>query len=437
MHRETIAALATPPGLGGVAVIRISGPDTYAIADALTALRRKPSERDAGTFVHAELKDGAGETLDDALMLFFRAPRSYTGEDVVELHVHGGAVVPRRVLERLWALGARPAEPGEFTKRAFLNGRLDLTQAEAVADLIAARSPRAARSARAALRGDLGRRLGALYADVLKLAARTEHLLDFDEGELPPSFHDETHAALAAMAERADRLLATWHEGRLLREGARVVLAGPPNAGKSTLFNLLLGTDRAIVNEQAGTTRDFLEETFLLDGVPVRLTDTAGLRDTADAIERDGVARARDLAGRADVTLCLVPDGDPLPDRLPEGAVRVLTKGDLTHNPDAISVHADPKGAREKICNLLRTALKLTEGASDGVMLANARQYAGLSEAVGALRAADTAFARGDIGYVPAAGHLREAAEALGKLLGRTYADDLLDGIFSRFCVGK
>ncbi len=485
---STIAALATAPGLGGVAIIRISGPETYAIADALVHLQTPPSKRAPGTFLYTTFLDADGSTMDDGLMLFFRAPQSYTGEDVVELHVHGGAVVPQRILERLYTLGARPAEPGEFTKRAFLNGRMDLTQAEAVADIIAARSPRAERSARAALQGELGRTLEALYLQTLSLATHVEHLLDFDEGELPSTFYTDTLATLGALSEKVTHLLSTWHEGRLLREGARVVLAGKPNAGKSSLFNLLLGCDRAIVNATAGTTRDFIEETFLLDGIPIRLTDTAGLRDTDDQIEREGVTRAQDLLARADATLYLISSEEleirseecptaawSVEQRLTQDSqlsIPVITKSDLltplarrseaeTANasrltPHAsvpaqhekcqtsawreatrISVHADPEGTKATICALLRDALKLTEGRSDGILLATARQYAELSTAERALAEATAAFHRGDIGYVPAAGFLREAAEALGRILGKTYANDLLDSIFSHFCVGK
>ncbi len=437
MARETIAALATAPGLGGVAIIRLSGPETYAIADQLTTLTPKPSQRAAGTFVYTHLYDAEGRLLDDGLMLFFRAPQSYTGEDVVELHIHGGAVVPQRVLECLYRLGARPAEPGEFTKRAFLNGRMDLTQAEAVADIIAARSPRAERSARAALQGQLGQSLTALYDELLALATQAEHLLDFDEGELPPDFYVATHQRLAVLSEKVAALLATWHEGRLLREGARVVLAGKPNAGKSSLFNLLLGCERAIVNAQAGTTRDFIEETFLLDGVPIRLTDTAGLRETADVIEGEGVARAKALAQRAEVTLYLIPANASEPE-IPEGAIPVITKGDLAPEVvGTISVYTAPEAAKAKVCALIREALQLTDGASDGASLATARQYAELTMAAQALATATQAFGRGEMGYVPAAGQLRDAAQALGRILGRTYADDLLDAIFSRFCVGK
>ena len=478
---EPIAALATAPGLGGVALIRLSGEGAYALADRLAPrLDPPPSARPAGTFAYATLRTPEGDPLDDAVLLFYRAPRSYTGEDTVELCVHGGAVVPRRVLEALFRLGARPAGPGEFTRRAFLNGRLDLTQAEAVADLIAAKTPRAEQAARANLRGRLSNALGPLYDDALALSADVEHLLDFDEGELPPDFADRAAARLDALAARAHALLATWRQGRLLRQGALVVLAGPPNAGKSTLLNALLGADRAIVSPEPGTTRDAIEEALDLDGVPVRLVDTAGLRDAPGDVERQGVARARDLIARADVVLCLLPPGETPPPDLPPTALLLRTKADLapdtsgaqgpgtverpagpngfqsanqlisqsagrsggapvsSRRPEAaISALTDPEGARATVLTLLRQALATQQGESDAATLATERQYAGLAQAHAALRDAQTALGRGEAGLVPAAQRLRDAADALGQILGRTYADDLLDTLFSRFCVGK
>ncbi|MBR5588505.1 MAG: tRNA uridine-5-carboxymethylaminomethyl(34) synthesis GTPase MnmE [Kiritimatiellae bacterium] len=435
---EPIAALATASGMGGVAVIRLSGDEVYTVADQLTRLKTPPSQRKAGTFAYASLYDGKGDVMDDAVLLFFRAPHSYTGEDTVELHVHGGQIVPQRVLKRLWELGVRPAQPGEFTKRAFLNGRMDLTQAEAVADIIAARSPRAERAARANLQGQLGQTLIPLYEDTLAHSVQVEHLLDFDEGELPEDFFEEAEATLQQLVERTQALLATWHESRLVRDGALVVLAGKPNAGKSTLLNLLLGYERAIVSNEAGTTRDSIEETFLLDGVPIRLTDTAGLRDAPGAVEREGVSRTKALLEQADVVLYLTaePDNDPPP----QGAIVIHTKTDLTPAPAgslAISVRCEPQRARETVCQALRDALKLSQGETAHATLANERQFALLSTADKALHEAITAFRQGDLGYVPAAQQLRAAAEALGDILGRTYADDLLDRVFSTFCVGK
>lgn len=435
---EPIAALATAPGMGGVAVIRLSGDTVYAIADQLTRLSTPPSQRAPGTFAYASLYDAEGAQLDDAILLFFRAPHSYTGEDTIELHVHGGKIVPQRVLERLWELGARPAQPGEFTKRAFLNGRMDLTQAEAVADIIAARSPRAERAARANLQGRLGAALAPLYEDTLAHSVQVEHLLDFDEGELPDDFFRDAADCLAELAQRTKALLSTWHESRLMRDGALVVIAGKPNAGKSTLLNLLLGYERAIVSGEAGTTRDSIEETFLLDGVPVRLTDTAGLRDAPGAVEREGVARAKALLEQADAVLYLTArEADDTP---PEGAIVIHTKTDLSPAPEgalAISAQGAPEAARQTVCDALRRALQLSGNETAHATLANERQYALLTTADKALREAIQAFNQGDIGYVPAAQQLRAAAEALGDILGRTYADDLLDRVFSTFCVGK
>lgn len=448
---EPIAALASAPGLGGVALIRLSGEGVYAIADRLAPrLSPPPSARPAGTFAYATLRGPEGEALDDAVLLFYRAPHSYTGEDTVELCVHGGAVVPQRVLDALFRLGARPAGPGEFTRRAFLNGRLDLTQAEAVADLIAAKTPRAEQAARANLHGRLSNALTPLYDDALALSADVEHLLDFDEGELPPDFADRARERLADLAGRAHALLATWRQGRLLRQGALVVLAGPPNAGKSTLLNALLGADRAIVSPEPGTTRDSIEEALDLDGVPLRLVDTAGLRDAPGDIERQGVARAKDLIARADVVLCLLPPGEDPPPDLPPGAILLRTKSDLLPNTSgtqgpgtverpeaAISALADPEGARETVFALLRQALATQQGERDAATLATERQYAGLAQTLAALQDARAALDRGEPGLVPAAQRLRDAADALGQILGRVYADDLLDRLFSHFCIGK
>ena len=549
---EPIAALASAPGLGGVALIRLSGEGVYAIADRLAPrLSPPPSDRPAGTFAYATLRGPEGETLDDAVLLFYRAPHSYTGEDTVELCVHGGAVVPQRVLDALFRLGARPAGPGEFTRRAFLNGRLDLTQAEAVADLIAAKTPRAEQAARANLHGRLSNALTPLYDDALALSADVEHLLDFDEGELPPDFADQARERLADLADRAHALLATWRQGRLLRQGALVVLAGPPNAGKSTLLNALLGADRAIVSPEPGTTRDSIEEALDLDGVPLRLVDTAGLRDAPGDIERQGVARAKDLIARADVVLCLLPPGEDPPPDLPPAAILLRTKSDLLPTPpcgavpgvpleapcgavpgvpcdavpveplevpcgavpgaplevpcgaksveplgvpcgtafgvssvstntsgtqgpgtverpagpngfqsanqlisqsagrsggapvsswrpeSAISALADPEGARKTVFALLRQALATQQGERDVATLATERQYAGLAQTLAALQDARAALDRGEPGLVPAAQRLRDAADALGQILGRVYADDLLDRLFSHFCIGK
>ena len=314
--RRPVAAIATAPGTAGIAVVRISGEGALAIADKLCpGAKVPPSALPAGSFRLVRLRDPRdGSAIDEALVLVFRAPHSYTGEDVVEFQTHGGRAAPSRVLDALLALGAAPAGPGEFTRRAFLNGRVALDRAEAVMDLVSAQGDRAARAAAEQLSGALGRRVDSIWEDLLALCADLEATLDFTdeeaEGLAAPIRFDERAAAIAGSLRD---LAATARTGRLLREGALVVLSGPPNAGKSTLFNRLLGERRAIVAPEAGTTRDSLEETLLLGGIPVRLVDTAGLREAGSAVEREGVERARDLAARADLVLALRP-ADEAPD---------------------------------------------------------------------------------------------------------------------------
>ena len=451
-----VAALATAPGAAGVAVVRLSGAGALPIADRLCAgARTPPSALPDRSFRLYRLRDPRdGSPLDEALVLVFRAPRSYTGEDVAEFQVHGGREAPSRVLSALFALGAAPAGPGEFTRRAFLNGRRSLDEAEAVMDLVGAQGERAARAAAEQLSGALGRRVNALLDSLLALCADVEATLDFTdeeaEGLVPPARFEERAAALAA----GIRALAdTRREGRLLREGALVVLSGPVNAGKSTLFNRLLGDDRAIVSPEAGTTRDAIEETLLLRGVPLRLADTAGLREADSAVEREGVGRARSLAARADLVLRVVPAGDlgDHPDHLDHQTTRppdhplllVLTKRDLA--PDApvpsgaVAVSAKTGEGMEALATAIldRLGASADPGGQQGVAVSE-RHAALLGEASIALdeaRARNRAGAESDAVLVAAA--LRRAAEALGRITGRTYTEDLLDAVFGRFCVGK
>ena len=318
-ERATIAATSTPPGRGGVAVVRVSGPDAFDVASALAG--RRVDSSCAGRFFHTVLRHG-GRILDDGLVLVFKGPASYTGEDVVEFQVHGGAAAPRRVLDACLACGARLARRGEFTERAFLNGRMDLSAAEAVIDLIDAKTDRAAEDAVARLGGAEGRVDVGLYELALDISSRLEHALDFSEDELPPGYVEEIGRGIGQLEDGVSNALKRLHEGRILRDGALVVLAGPPNAGKSSLLNALLGERRAIVSDVAGTTRDSIEEWLDVEGWPVRLVDTAGLRSTADAIEAEGVSRAEVLVARADIVVALDID-------VP-GALRVHSKCDLS-----------------------------------------------------------------------------------------------------------
>jgi len=435
---DTIAAIATAPGRGGVAVVRVSGPDAWDVAEKVTG--RRIVEDDAGRFFFSRFREGRAlrtaterrpSLADSGLVLVFKGPHSYTGEDVVELHGHGGSVAPRRVLEACFAAGARLARRGEFTERAFLNGKLDLSAAEAVIDLVDARTDRAAADAQARLAGALSQRYESLYAEALELSGRLEHLLDVSEEEMPDGTMEAIAADIAQLHQRIDRLLATAHEGRILRDGALVVLAGAPNAGKSSLMNALLGTRRAIVSDVAGTTRDTIEEGLDLDGWPVRLVDTAGLRETADVIEAEGVARAESQIAEADLVIALDCD-------VP-GAIRIHAKCDLDEPAGATSSEAAPlrvsaktgeglEALRQRIAERLAAlAAKGSEETGD----VTARQSSQLETAAQALAGVDV----GD--PVLAANALRQAAEAIGRIVGKTYSDDLLEELFSRFCVGK
>ena len=438
-----VAALATAPGPAGIAVVRASGDGALAVADALCAGAAVPPSRlPARSFRLYRLRDPRdGSLLDEALVLVFRAPRSYTGEDVAEFQIHGGRASASRLLDALFAAGASPAGPGEFSRRAFLNGRLPLDRAEAVMDLVGARGDRAARAAAEQLAGSVGRGVDALRGELVGLRADVEATLDFSDDEVgglvPPAAFEERASALS----RALRALAdTARAGRVLREGALVVVAGEPNVGKSTLFNALLGADRAIVNAEAGTTRDSLEETLLVHGVPVRLVDTAGLRDAASAVEREGVSRAKDLASRADLVIRCVCAGSPAPE-VPERELLLFTKSDLAPGfsppPGALAASA----LSGEGLDALRGEIARRVGADEASMpevAVSERHAALLREAASEIDGARELWrAGGEDAAVPAASRLRAATEALDRITGRVWNDDLLDAVFGRFCIGK
>ena len=423
---DTIAAVATAPGRGGVAVVRVSGPDAWDVARKITGREIVPS--DAGRFFFSEFHDPSGTVVDSGLVLVFKAPASYTGENVIEFQGHGGSVAPRRVLEACFAAGARLARRGEFTERAFLNGKLDLSAAEAVIDLVDARTDRAADEAQSRLRGVLSDRYESLYRDAIECSSRMEHLLDVDEGEIPEGTMESYSGDLLNLKSRISKLLSTAREGKILRDGALVVLAGSPNAGKSSLMNALLGENRAIVSDVAGTTRDSIEEGLDIDGWPIRIVDTAGLRATDDAIEAEGVVRAEELMAKADIVVALDCDIS--------GAISVHAKCDLDqadfHDSCAIRVSAKTGEGLQSLKDAIAAKLReLSSRASEDVADVTARQTDLLAKALAALEGTDPADP------VLAANALRIAAQSIGEIIGKTYSEDLLDSLFSRFCVGK
>ena len=443
---STIAAVATAPGRGGVGVVRVSGKNLLPMAQALCG--KTPLPRVA---TYADFKDVNGEAIDNGLLLFFAAPASFTGEDVIELQGHGGPVVMEMLLNRCLELGARLAEPGEFTKRAFLNDKLDLAQAEGVADLIDASSRTAARLALRSLKGDFSRRIHGLVDDLVTLRMLVEATLDFPEEDIDFLEAADARGKLEGLRRSVDEVLANARQGAILREGMNVVLVGAPNVGKSSLLNALAGDEVAIVTDIAGTTRDAVRERILIDGVPVHIVDTAGLRETDDVVERIGIERSRKAVSEADVALVLVDPREGLNektrmilDTLPSDLKRIEihSKSDLhTGAVVAFETGADtviPLSAKTGAgLDVLRQTLLREigwQGEGEGLFLARARHLNALQAAKGELELA-ALCGNGQIELL--AEHLRLAQVACGEITGEFTADDLLGVIFSRFCIGK
>ena len=440
---DTIAAISTPLGRGGVAVVRVSGPDAFAVGAKVSG--RTIDASLAGRFFHARFVR-EGKMLDDGLVLVFAAPKSYTGEDAVEFHTHGGTIAPRRVLEAALACGARIARRGEFTERAFLNGKLDLTEAEAVIDLIDAKTDRAADEALGRLGGASRRDFEKLYKAAIGVSSDLEFALDVSEDDLPENYFTGVTARLSGLVLDVTKLMSTVREGRLLREGALVVLAGEPNAGKSSLMNALLRDNRAIVSDVAGTTRDSIEEWLDIEGWPIRLTDTAGLRKSSDAIEAEGVRRSESLIGKANIVVMLSETGKfPAIDHT--NTIFVRSKSDLLADAGGHAGNGSRKsplfvssktgaGLAELRAAIVAFLEEISEKDKDaGEADISLEQMKVLLQASEEITNAIGAFGTRDL--LLAANHIRRAAEKIGRLVGKTYTDDLLDSIFSRFCVGK
>ena len=431
---DTIVAIATPPGRGGIGVVRVSGPKAGAIARCLVT-HGAPLEPRQATFTKirkASTLDGVTNTQDHVIATFFPAPHSYTAEDVVELSAHGSPVVLRAIVDAAMAAGARLAEPGEFTMRSFLNGRLDLTQAEAVADLIDAVTPLQARAAFDQLEGTLTRAIAGIDEELFDLVAKLEASVDFpDEGYhfVEPS---AVAGAIDALVSRAEELLRDARRGRLVREGLQVAIVGRPNVGKSSLFNALAGAPRAIVTEIAGTTRDLVTETVDLDGVPVTFVDTAGLRDPGDPVEAEGVARARGAAAAADLTLLVVDEDDPS-GLCFEKFLMVQNKIDLGRPRRGVCVSAATGDGLEDLRAAILNAVD-AEPRRDRPAITNLRHIALVERARDALLRARASCGNPEE-FVLA--DLQDARAALEEISGRRSTEDLLAHIFGRFCIGK
>lgn len=454
---DTIAAVATPPGEAAIAVIRLSGTDCHRILLSVFRPVGKPSNTlpirraQLGRIVNTD-----GQTVDQVIALLFRAPASYTGEDMAEISCHGGLTVTRLVLDTILSAGARTALPGEFTERAFLNGKLDLTQAEAVMDLISAQTALAARAATEQLEGGLGHRITTLRNDLLSLLAQVEAAIDFPDEDITPETGDALIQRLEATLDNIQSLLATAHRGRILREGVRLVIAGPPNSGKSSLLNLLLGYDRAIVSERPGTTRDTIEEVIDLGGIPVRLTDTAGLRTTDDTIEQEGIARTRRRLATADLIIELFDAAMPPPPNIENlfacestpnesqaARLLVLNKSDLHEDigwmsyPGALRISCHLRKGLDALEAALLKALPITlPHGSAGLLAINARHRSALTRAASSCRLALDNF-RSSMPPEIVALDLQEALAYLGSIVGATDTEDLLSEIFRTFCIGK
>ncbi|MGV6810253.1 MAG: tRNA uridine-5-carboxymethylaminomethyl(34) synthesis GTPase MnmE [bacterium] len=447
---DIIAAIATPTGRGGIGIVRLSGKNVAAIAQQILGTIPKPRYAHYGAFYNHQ--DNEPELLDYGIALYFPAPHSFTGEDVLELHGHGGAVILDRLLQHCVTLGARLAEPGEFSQRAFLNNKLDLAQAEAIADLIDSSSLQAAKSALRTLHGTFSQSIDDLRQQLLELRIYTEAALDFPDEEIDFLADQHVLSRLLAIQQQVQESLQQAEQGRILREGMTLVIAGRPNAGKSSLLNALAGTDSAIVTDIAGTTRDIIRENIHLDGMPLHIIDTAGLRESNDPVEQIGIEKAQQVMQQADLILILLDHSDSsnthettlaeIRTQLPEQIEQLIVynKIDLSqqiaqHNEQGIFLSAKQALGLD----LLKTALKEKMGYqnhSEGTFLARRRHIDALQRSQAALARAHTQLTVFHAGELMAE-ELRIAQDTLGEITGKMTSDDLLGEIFSSFCIGK
>jgi tRNA modification GTPase len=443
--RDTIAAISTPAGEGAIALIRISGEDAIGVADRIYRGKEKPSEFPSHTQRLGEIFE-ADRLIDQVMLSVHRAPASYTGEDLVEIGCHGGILVTARVLEACFHAGARSARPGEFSERAFLNGKMDLTQAEAVMDLIRAQSDLALRSANEQLEGRLGSEIRAIRAQLIEMLAHVEAAIDFPDEDIAPDEGGKLRARLNSVRQKMRDLLATAQQGRILREGVRAVIYGPTNAGKSSLLNRLLGCDRAIVSETPGTTRDTIEEVINLRGIPIRLLDTAGLRDSQDELEREGIARTERSLATADLLLHVLDRNAPKPagfDKHSTDQIELvlLNKSDLPEHSDwkhhdALRISCLEENGLHGLEEAILARISENHLRPESALAINARHRDCLRRA---LDSCELAHATMKAGIAPEymAVDLRAALRAVGEITGAENVEEILDSLFAQFCIGK
>lgn len=441
---DTIAAIATATG-GGVGIVRISGKNLQEFSCKISRLDNIVPRR----ALYVDFYDESGDAIDSGLLLYFPAPASFTGEDVVELHGHGGAVVLNLLLQRCLQLGARPAQAGEFSQRAFLNGKMDLVQAESVADLIAANGERAARMAMRSLKGEFSQKIHHIKDDLIHLRMLVEATLDFPEEEIDFINHDEVISRIDSLQSAIDNVLASAKQGAILRDGINIVLIGAPNVGKSSLLNALAGDEVAIVTDIAGTTRDTVRENISLQGVPVHIIDTAGLHNTDDIVEQKGIERSRNAVQTADIVLILTEKSEKInaetqallsdiPAELKQ--IEVVNKIDLIgmsptckeiNGRDVVYISAKKNMGLDLLEQVILRHIGWCNN-DEGLFLARSRHVFALQQAQKALSDARCIYQPDLLSE-----HLRQAQNELGKITGEFSADDLLGEIFSNFCIGK
>lgn len=445
-NSDTIAAIATPPGDGGVAIIRISGSEALKVAGRIFA--RDVEKFKSHTAHFGRILDCNGDPIDEVLLLPMRGPHSFTGEDVVEIHCHGGRLITQRVLNATLAAGAHPAGPGAFSERAFLNGKIDLTQAEAIQQLIAAKNEEALKAARHHLAGDLSEKITAFQRTLTEITAIIEAWVDYPEEGLEFATTDEIIDQLSTISQSMNALSDTFHDGKIFTEGLSLCLLGAPNVGKSSLMNALLGKDRAIVTHIAGTTRDLLEEPLRIGPLHYNLIDTAGIRNTEEIIEREGIARTRKSAMEADIILCVLDSSRPLTDEeeallasLPSDKTLVVhNKSDLPqeeHNPLDFPHQIHLSALKKEGIDALKETITSAFAPSPApITLTNERHHHALNEAISSVETVIVGL-KSEISPELLVVDLRGALHALASILGTDVTEDILSAIFSKFCVGK